>query len=240
MRNEDSWIIRLYAWLCQRLYHELAWTYDWVGRAVSAGRMTYWRRQALAYLPAVLPGSGEPRVLELGFGTGELLIDLARQGHNPYGLELSPAMQGVALQKLNSLGLRPPRVRSQAQAIPFATGSFTAIIATFPTRYILDEQTLRECARLLAPGSGSNGNTGGCLIIVGLWVALRPPALARLIPVFYGEPPREFMTQVEERLATAGFVSEWAPFHDGVATISVLIGRLAPPESDSALDRLIR
>jgi SAM-dependent methyltransferase len=234
MRNDNSWIIRLYAWLCQRLYYELAWTYDWVGRVVSAGRMAYWRRRALAYLPAVSPGGRQPRVLEIGFGTGELLIDLACQGHNPYGVELSPTMQGVAHQKLTRRGLHLPRVRSQAQAMPFATGSFTAIVATFPTRYILDEQTLHECARLLAPGSGANEPTGGCLIVVGLWVALRPPALARLIPVFYGEPPHEFMVQVEERLAAAGFECEWAPFHDGVATISVLIGRLAPSRSESA------
>lgn len=234
MRNHDSWIIRLYAWLCQRLYHELAWSYDWVGRVVSAGRMAHWRRRALAHLPTVLPNGRQPRVLEIGFGTGELLIDLARQGHNPYGLELSPTMHWVTLRKLVGMGLHLPRVRGQAQAMPFATGSFTAIVATFPTRYILDEQTLHECARLLAPGNRANGATGGCLIVVGLWVALQPPALARLIPVFYGEPPHEFMAQVEERLAAAGFVCEWAPFQDGVATVSVLIGRLATPRAEPA------
>lgn len=234
MRNEDSWIIRLYAWLCQRLYHELAWTYDWVGRAVSAGRMAHWRRQALTHLPVALPGGSRPRVLELGFGTGELLIDLARQGHNPVGVELSPTMHWVAQRKLDRMGLRLPRVRGQAQALPFATGSFSAIVATFPTKYILDEPTLHECARLLAPGNEAEGTTGGCLIVVGLWVALRPPALARLIPVFYGEPPHAFMVQVEQRLAAAGFECKWAPFHDGVATISVLIGRLTPSRSEPA------
>ena len=62
--------LRVYGWATWRLYNELAWAYDPISSFVSAGRWDRWRRFALDYVV----GS---QVLEIGFGTGELLIALA-------------------------------------------------------------------------------------------------------------------------------------------------------------------
>lgn len=92
---------RLYAWACERLYAELAWSYDWVSWWVSFGYWAQWRALALAYVQG-------PRLLELGFGTGELLPKLAVLTPLTVGLELSPAMHWQARHKLARHGLTSP------------------------------------------------------------------------------------------------------------------------------------
>lgn len=57
----------------QRLYHEFAWAYDGVSRLVSGGEWRSWQR-------AVLPYIQSSPVLEIGFGTGYLLLDLRTVG----------------------------------------------------------------------------------------------------------------------------------------------------------------
>jgi len=51
--------------------------------------------------------AGDP-VLELGCGTGRLLLPLARQGHTVTGVDLSPALLAIARRKLQAAGLEAP------------------------------------------------------------------------------------------------------------------------------------
>ncbi len=153
------WVGRLYLWLTERLYHEFAWAYDLVSWLVSLGRWDAWRKQVIPHL------RGE-RVLELGFGTGELLMELNRRGYQVVGLELSAEMQRVAGRKLRRKGFALiPRVRGQAQRLPFASASFDSATATFPAGYIFDAETLAEVRRVLRVGEGA-----GRFVIVGLSV----------------------------------------------------------------------
>jgi ubiquinone/menaquinone biosynthesis C-methylase UbiE len=211
--QQRSWLIRLYAWACERLYRELAWSYDPVSWLVSLGRWAGWRRQALRFLPTTV----EPQapVLELGFGTGELLLALAEAGLPAVGLEPSPAMHEITERKLRLRGHALLRVCAVGEEMPFADSAFGALIATFPAGYILDERTLAECARLLQPR--------GRLVILGLWVALRPVWLGRLVPLFYGEPPATLIPLLEDRFAHAGFRMEQSYLQDGPFAVAVLV-----------------
>ncbi len=205
---------RAYAWACQRLYHELAWAYDWVSLLVSAGRWPRWRRLALDFIG---PGSG----VELGFGTGALLAELAQRGVGPViGVEPSWAMQQVARRRFARWGKPPIRLQARAQALPLADGSMDWVLATFPAPYILEAETLAECRRILRPSTGR-------LVVVGLWVALASP-WRWLMPVFYGRPSRAQISKWEARLAAAGFDSTWHEWADGPAQVGVLVARPAP------------
>lgn len=146
-----------YGWATLRLYDELAWAYDPVSRFVSAGRWDAWRRFALDYV------AGE-RVLELGFGTGELLMEMQRRGLAVTGLDLSRSMHRVLKRKAGKVQMDLPRVLGRAEALPFASGAFDSVVSTFPAGYIAELQTLREVERVLAPG--------GRLVIAGLTVQL--------------------------------------------------------------------
>jgi ubiquinone/menaquinone biosynthesis C-methylase UbiE len=133
------------------LYNPLAWTYDLVSWSVSVGQWRRWQRAALPYLPA-------GPVLEIAHGTGNLLLDLQAGGHAPIGLDLSPAMGRLARRKLRAHGVVIPLVRARVQALPFAGGSFSGLVSTFPTEFILDPAAIAEFHRVLAPG--------GVLVIV--------------------------------------------------------------------------
>src|SRR5207253_5486723 len=73
---------RLYLWICERLYHELAPLYDATAWLVSGGRWWRWTR--------IAAGGLDGRVGELGPGQGHLLAWLRRRGAHAVGIELSP------------------------------------------------------------------------------------------------------------------------------------------------------
>jgi ubiquinone/menaquinone biosynthesis C-methylase UbiE len=149
--------LRAYGWATLRLYGELAWAYDPISRFVSGGRWDGWRRLALDYVAGT-------RVLEVGFGTGELLLALRERGLEVTGVDASRAMQRVAARKLRRVAATVPRLLARSDALPCASASFDTIVSTFPAGYILEVKSLRELARLL--------RTDGRLVIVGLAVEL--------------------------------------------------------------------
>ena len=184
----SAWI-NLYRWAANRLYNEFAWTYDLVSWLVSAGHWDGWRKAALAYV------SGK-RVLEVGFGTGELFLEMAARGWHVCGLDRSPAMHRITARKLRQRALTAPRVRGVTQALPFADGSFDTLIATFPAEYIVAPETLREAARVLV--------ADGRFVIGGLTAQVEHPLLRWLVKPIYGDALDGLLTYFE-RAAAAGF-----------------------------------
>ena len=174
-----TWLGRLYIWATYRLYDELAWAYDLVSWVVSLGRWSSWRLSALDFI------AGQ-RVLEIGFGTGELLSEMVGRGVDPVGLDVSPAMHSVAARKLARRGLDIPTVGGLAQAMPFPDESFDSIVSTFPADYILDSATLCETARVLSAPDLSTGAVGGRLVVVGLVVWIDMPVWQRAMQFLFG------------------------------------------------------
>jgi ubiquinone/menaquinone biosynthesis C-methylase UbiE len=127
--------------LWRLLYRRFAFLFDFATGLVSRGKWLAWGRTSMSYLQG-------GRVLELAHGPGHLLISLKRSGYQPFGIDLSPSMGKQAAKRLRRAGYGVPLVRCQAQFLPFRSGSFDDVIATFPTDYILDPSTLSEVARV--------------------------------------------------------------------------------------------
>ena len=135
----------LLGWSFDRLYDELAWAYDPVSWLVSGGRWRAWQRSIYPYL---VPG----RLLEIGPGPGHLLAELLARGHDAFGLERSPAMLRLARRLLTGRGHSGRLVGGDARSLPFANGSFSSVVLTFPSGYVFDVRFLAGVARVLRPG----------------------------------------------------------------------------------------
>ncbi len=144
------------------LYHELAFTYDAVSWLVSLGQWQAWGRTALGRVRG-------PRVLEIGHGPGHLLIALARSGRRPIGIDVSPQMIRLAQQNIRRAGVKAPQVECRVQALPFRSGEFDSVVATFPSDYIADLATLREVQRV------TNGR-GRLIVVFGAQLVGRTPS----------------------------------------------------------------
>ncbi|MBI2845832.1 MAG: class I SAM-dependent methyltransferase [Chloroflexi bacterium] len=135
-----------------RLYNEFAWAYDGVSSAVSRGEWRNWQRAALPYLQGA-------RILEIGFGTGDLMLELFIDHRQAFGIDLSPAMVSIASHKLQNAG-RPLNIcRARIQALPFAVDTFNSLVLTFPGPFLFAKESQLEISRVLVPG--------GRLVIIG-------------------------------------------------------------------------
>ncbi len=128
------------------LYYELAWTYDLVSWLVSLGEWRRWQQAALPFVQG-------PVVLELGQGPGHVLAALQQAGFTVWGVDLSPFMGRRARRKMQKHGLPASLIQAQAQALPLPTAVCHTVLATFPTEYIVDPQTLAAVHRVLV-GNG--------------------------------------------------------------------------------------
>lgn len=175
------------------LYTTFAWAYDLVAASTSMGQWGTWQRVALDPLPA------EGNVLEVGHGPGHLLKLRAVQGKGDFGIDASPQMTRIAARRLRRAGYSPRLVRARAQALPFASHSFRAIYATFPSEYIVSAQSLASLHRVLDPG--------GSIIVVPMariTGSSLPDRLAAWLYEVTGET-REFESGWDEFLRQAGF-----------------------------------
>lgn len=127
------------------LYNEFAFTYDWVSYIVSLGEWRSWVQASIKHL--TIPHEG--LVLELAHGTGNLQLDLKTAGYQTVGYDISPYMGRIAKRKLIRAGFSPHLVRGRAQNLPFSNETFSAVISTFPTDFILATETLHEVHRVL-------------------------------------------------------------------------------------------
>lgn len=159
------------------LYYQFAWTYDLVSAIVSLGLWQAWVKHVLPYLEG-------PRILELGHGPGHLQVALQQKKLVTFGLDRSPQMGRQAWRRLRRTGLIPRLVNGASQNLPYPSGIFQQVTATFPTEYIVDPRTLAEVYRVLAPG-------GSAIILPLAWIKGRsiPQKFAAWLFRVTGEAP---------------------------------------------------
>ncbi len=96
-------------------------------------------------------------VLEIGYGTGHALEQLARTGAKVTGIDLSEGMRSVARQRLVEAGLDAD-VRldlGDARVLPYQEGHFDAAFMSFTLELFDDEdlpRVLNEASRVLRAG----------------------------------------------------------------------------------------
>jgi demethylmenaquinone methyltransferase/2-methoxy-6-polyprenyl-1,4-benzoquinol methylase/ArsR family transcriptional regulator len=99
-------------------------------------------------------GTGFARLLDIGCGAGRMLELLAPRADNAVGVDLSPAMLGVARAQIEQAGLRNVQLRQgDIYALPVEGGAFDLAMLHQVLHYLdTPARALREAARALAPG----------------------------------------------------------------------------------------
>ena len=125
--------------------------YDWENaRTLGRRDVPFWRRMA---------ADRDGRLLELGCGTGRILVPLARAGLDIVGVDRSESMLAFARRRLRRA--REARhaaiVRADIRNLPFHARSFGLVMAPYGMLQSLtrDEDlssTLGSVARVIAPG----------------------------------------------------------------------------------------
>jgi ubiquinone/menaquinone biosynthesis C-methylase UbiE len=196
------------------LYHQFAWTYDWVASIVSLGEWQHW-------VTSVLPYIAGDNVLEIGFGPGHLQAALGQKNILSFGVDESIQMVNTALHRLVDLGQIPNLARGDAQFLPFANESFQQVVMTFPAEFLLQKSTFREIHRVLV-------NEGILIILPLAWITGRKPlqqAVAWLNRIT-GEAP-EWNESSLEPLKNLGFIVSWEMIN--LHSSKVLIIQLLKP-----------
>jgi len=133
-----------------RMFDRIAGRYDLLNRLMTFGQDGRWRREAVRRLE-LTPGA---RVLDLGAGTGDLSAEVLRQQPDarPTAADFSLPMMRVGQQRPG--GGRSAWVMADALRLPFAAGSFDAVVSGFLMRNVNDvAAALAEQARILRRGA---------------------------------------------------------------------------------------
>jgi ubiquinone/menaquinone biosynthesis C-methylase UbiE len=108
-------------------------------------RLPLWRR----WLDSALPFLQGPRVLEVGFGTGYLLMRYAGQ-FEAYGVDYNATMVRLARANLRRTGHTAQLQRGSVEALPFPAHYFDTVLATMAfTGFPDGERAMGEMTRVL-------------------------------------------------------------------------------------------
>jgi SAM-dependent methyltransferase len=103
-------------------------------------------------LPALLDAAGVARgtrVLDVASGPGYVAARAAERGALVVGIDVAPAMVGLASRLHPELDFR----QAPAEAPPFADGAFDAVVSNFGLGHFAEpERVAARLARMLAPG----------------------------------------------------------------------------------------
>lgn len=127
-------------------FDKIARDYDRMNRLMTLGLDKLWRKRAVRELSTIhYPLS----TLDVACGTGDMMVELLKQGADVTGVDLSEEMLAIAKRKAESGKWKV----ADAEQLPFPDESFDAVTCAFGIRnFVHLEQGLKEMVRVLKPG----------------------------------------------------------------------------------------
>lgn len=134
----------------QRMFDDVAPTYDFLNHLLSLGIDNYWRAKATGKAKKLLGNNSSPAILDVATGTGDLAASMAKiAGATVKALDLSPEMLAIARKKYPTISF----LEGYAEKLPFGNASFNIVSAGFGVRNFENlDAGMREFHRVLKPG----------------------------------------------------------------------------------------
>jgi len=131
------------------LFATIADRYDFITIVLSYGQDRRWKRRLVRL---ARPSSGV-RALDLATGTGDIAFAMARAGARVVGLDITPRMIELAIQKANPSDGACAFIVGDMLDLPFPDCSFDVVTTGYGLRNVPDlTRAIDEIARVLAPG----------------------------------------------------------------------------------------
>jgi 2-polyprenyl-6-hydroxyphenyl methylase / 3-demethylubiquinone-9 3-methyltransferase len=165
----------------KRTQEEIFANFGWWDKGCFLGQMTGDRCDYIQSCIERVFGANalaQQEVLEVGSGGGLICEQLARRGVTMVGIDPSQGALATARThaQQNSLGQSIYYQQGYAEALPYADGSFSAIVCLDVLEHVHDlPATIREIARVLAPGG------------VFVFDTINRTLMARAVLIWYGE-----------------------------------------------------
>jgi len=132
-----------------KMFAEIAQTYDLMNRIMALGMDGSWRREMLALCD--LPPNG--MLLDVGTGTGDIGYEALQRypGLKVYGADFTYEMMAAGTGKVPGHNL--PFTQADTFDLPYADNTFDAVVCGFLVRNVLDRVgAFAEHARVAKPG----------------------------------------------------------------------------------------
>lgn len=106
-----------------------------------------------AHLASYIPDLASRRILDIGAGRGDFVLDARAHGASAEGLELNPQYRERAAEKARARGEELVLVDGVAEELPFSDASFSFVNLGEVIEHVQDPQrALREAWRVLEAG----------------------------------------------------------------------------------------
>jgi SAM-dependent methyltransferase/uncharacterized protein YbaR (Trm112 family) len=100
---------------------------------------------------AAAPPPGR-RMLEIGCGTGALLVAAQERGYQVAGVDIAFRWLVVGRKRLEAAGLDAPLICACAEALPFREAGFDQVVVDSVIEHVRDQgKVLAECHRVMVP-----------------------------------------------------------------------------------------
>jgi ubiquinone/menaquinone biosynthesis C-methylase UbiE len=131
-------------------FDHLADKYDsWFATPLGAA-IDRWEKEVTWRLAKPRPGQ---KVLDIGTGTANYLLELAEMGLDCTGLDIGFNMLSRAREKSNALGLGLKLVTADSEHLPYHHGSFDLVISVTAFEFFPDPvRSVEEMMRVCRPG----------------------------------------------------------------------------------------
>lgn len=107
----------------------------------------------IEYMRKYVGFSSSCKMLDVGSGRGDFLVEAAVLGYNVSGVELNPENIIISKKKIEERSLSAEIINSNAESLPFADSTFGFVNCSEVTEHVEDPvKVLSEIYRVLIPG----------------------------------------------------------------------------------------
>ena len=135
----------------KKMFNSISHKYDFLNHFLSLGTDIYWRKWTVKKLKN-LNVEGNPLILDLCCGTGDLTIELSKIG-NVVGVDFAEKMLKIGLKKIENKKNVLLLINGDGLKLPFKDNSFDIVTVAFGVRNFEDLKIgLTEIKRVLKKG----------------------------------------------------------------------------------------